>query len=180
MAGEYSRQALLTYLREAALSGRLHPAVARSRHKAAEALFAHIDEAEATDLRRLDLENLEKALTDVPRGNLRPEVVALYVSRVRDALQDYANHATPGVSSEAVAPGAETLDPADSGSSTDTAALESVRLSFDRYRADVVPIPLSAGRVVYLHGVPADLTVEEARKIARVVEALGSVPDEEL
>ena len=180
MAGEYSRQALLTYLREAALSGRLHPAVARSRHKAAEALFAHIDEAEAADLRRLDLASLETALTDVPRGNLRPEVVALYVNRVRDALQDYADHAAPGVSSEATAPGPHAPDPTDSGSLADTAALEAVRLSFDRYRADVVPIPLSAGRVVYLHGVPADLSAEEARKIARVVEALGAVTDEEL
>lgn len=179
MAGEHSKEGLLTYLREAALSGRLHPAVARSRHKAAEALFAHISEDEAADLRRLDLAALESRLTDLPRGNLRPEVVTLYVGRVSEALEEYFS-ATPSTTSPGqTAPGSQTDD---TGAELveDRAALEAVALSFNRYRADIVPIPLADDRVVYLHGVPADLTVEEARKIARVVEALGSTVDDDL
>jgi hypothetical protein len=175
MAGEYSKQALLTYLREAALSGRLHPAVARSRHKAAEALLTYISEEEAADLRRLDLPALETQLVDLPRGNLRPEVVALYTQRLSEALEEYFSAATTlgAAATDAITgPGGD--GSAVISNSEDRSALEAVRLSFNRYRADIVPIPLGPDRVVYLHDVPPDLTVEEARKIARVVEALGS------
>ncbi len=174
MAGEYSKQALLTYLREAALSGRLHPAVARSRHKAAEALLAYISEEEAADLRRLDLQALETQLIDLPRGNLRPEVVALYTQRLGEGLEEYFSAATTlgaAATYATTSPGGEAGAPP---SAEDRSALEAVRLSFNRYRADIVPIPLGPDRVVYLHDVPSDLTVDEARKIARVVEALGS------
>ncbi len=76
-----------------------------------------------------------------------------------------ATHATTGQSGDG---------PGVTPNSEDRSALEAVRLSFNRYRADIVPIPLGPDRVVYLHDVPSDLTVDEARKIARVVEALGS------
>ncbi|MEM9760812.1 MAG: hypothetical protein AAF933_16350, partial [Pseudomonadota bacterium] len=52
-------------------------------------------------------------------------------------------------------------------------ALEAVHLGMDRMRADVFPIPLDEDRVVFLHGIPHDLTPAEAGKIIRVVEALA-------
>ena len=63
------------------------------------------------------------------------------------------------------------------GALREDSALESVHLGFDRQRAKVMPIPLEKGRVVYLHDLPADLTLAEARKIARVLEALASDTD---
>lgn len=177
MAGTYSKQALLTYLRDAALSGRLHPAVARSRHKAAEALFEYVSDDEGADLRRLDLKALSARLVELPRGDLRPEIVELYIERIGDAVDEYVA-ATGGIEAEPL----ESATPAVTGDRVsavleDRAALEAVHLSFNRYREDVVPVPLGKDRVVYLHGVPSDLSAAEARKIARVVEALGVSED---
>jgi len=167
MAGDFSTVGLIAYLREAALGGHMHPALARSRHKAAEALFAHLTPDEAADLRTLDLAGLRGRLEDLPRGNLRPEVVELYAERLAGALEDYfasLGSASGGAPGE----GMGSASPPDA-----RRALENVRLSFNHHRDDVVPIALAADRVVYLHGVPADLTPREARKIARVVQALA-------
>lgn len=171
MAADYSTDGLLDFLRESALAGRMHPALARSRHKAAEALFAHLSQEEAADLRALDLDSLRGRLADLPRGNLRPEVVELYTERLSGALDDYFAATRDGVPSRP-AGGAGGADGEDPGAA-DRRALEGVRLSFNRHRDDVIPVPLAPDRVIYLHGVPADLTPSEARKVARVLEALA-------
>jgi hypothetical protein len=178
MAQDYSSEGLLSFLREETLAGRLHPATARSRRKAVEALRGFLDDAEQADLRKLDLSALTQRIGDGPRGELRTEVIELYLQRLASALEDYLGSRSP----PAAAPAGPAISPASvtpsrentSDDSAEVRMLEAVRLSFDRYRADVLPIPLARGRIVYLHGMPADLTPAEARKIARIVEAFAS------
>ena len=53
------------------------------------------------------------------------------------------------------------------------------RMSVPEYeaRSGIVPIPIRADLIVRVHGLPADLTVAEAQKIANVVQALASEGD---
>lgn len=175
MAGDYSGERLLVFLKEAAVAGRMHPATARSRSKAAQALMPYLSTEEAADLRSLDMEVLRNRLAEVQSGELRSEVAELYLERLLKALEDFVRFAAaPDAAPVARGPGAAIARRLDSAPGPgEQRALEAVRLSFNRHRSDVIPIPLNRDRVVYLHGLPADLSLAEAAKIARVVEALA-------
>ncbi|MEM1187253.1 MAG: hypothetical protein AAGI72_01935 [Pseudomonadota bacterium] len=178
MGRDYSSESLLSFLREAALAGRMHPATARSRRKAAEALLEHLNAEEAADLRCLDYAVLRERIANNPRSSLRPEVAELYAERLAAALEAFAEFApeiSAAVPAESPASEESPRD-ADALARDDRSAqraLEAVHLGMDRMRADVFPIPLDEDRVVFLHGIPHDLTPAEAGKIIRVVEALA-------
>jgi hypothetical protein len=200
VTGRYAGEDLLAWLREAALARHIHPATARSRRKAAEALFPYCRPDEIADLRRLNLQDLRARVADLPQGSLRPEVADLYLERLRSALRDYLAEASARQGESAKGPAVLTAGDGDATAergtasgrgdgggdsygaaqaSADVSALEAARLRLDQHRADIIPVPLGDDRVVFLQGIPADLTAAEARKIARVVEALGAPADDD-
>lgn len=181
MAGSYSLDSLLRFLKDVVVAGHMPAATARSRSQAARALKVYFTDGENSDLRILDLDALRSRLAEDQGGALRPEVADLYVERFESALADFL-------------PFAEAPDVFEGGKShenppeqptvleerpEDRRALESARLRFDRNRSDIVPIPLPRGSTVYVHGLPPDLSPAEARKIARVVAALADSGDAE-
>ena len=179
MSGDYSSDGLLSFLRDATVAGLMHPATARSRRKAAQALFAYLNEGERADLRNLNLEQLAARIHDAPQDDLRGELVGLYSQRLSGALEDYFTFAESQGSATVAAPSSSAPQSSSDAQPAEARALESVRLSFNSYRADVIPVPLGTGRVVYIHGMPADLSAAEAEKIARVVQAFASEDDAE-
>ena len=182
MSTDYSSDGLFTFLREATLAGRMTPAAARSRRAAAAALFARLTESESGDLRQLDIEELKSRFRDTQIDGLRREVVDLYATRLEGALDDYFRFVESPSDFFSSATPHQSVQRRDkqAASPFEERALETVRLSAVRQRPDVIPIPLDTGRIAYLHGIPADLTPGEARKIVRVVEAFINDPDEEL
>lgn len=178
MDHDYSSDGLLTFLREVTLAGRMAPALARSRRAAAQALFAKLNEDEAADLRGLDVDTLKSRFLDMEADGdgLRIEVLELYVERLNGALDDYFRfrEAPDSFTANAARSHSTSLRGKGLPRSSEERALEAVRLSAPRQRPDVIPVPLQQGRVVYLHGIPADLTAAEASKICRVVTALAS------
>jgi hypothetical protein len=175
MSTNYSSDRYFTFLREATLAGRMAPAAAKSRRAAAETLFRKLTESEAEDLRSLDIDALKSRFLDARGDGLRSEIVELYAGRLREALDDYFRFVESPTDFSSVATRAQGARRRDelAPRTPEERALESVRLSAPRQRPDVIPVPLDQDRVVYLHGVPADLSPAEARKIARVVEALA-------
>ncbi len=175
MATEYTRDGLLAFLKEAAMAGHLNPATARARRNAAQELFTQLTEDEAEDLRRLDIDALAARCHKLQGGTARPEALNLYVGRLRSALEDYFSFLASPDSFVPVAPEQPTgrrLSAANTVRSEDERALENIRLGETRYRPDVLPVPIRGDRVVYLHGLPIDLSAAEAAKIIRVIEAL--------
>jgi hypothetical protein len=181
MAGSYSSDSLLSFLKDVVVAGQMPAATARSRSQAARALMAYLTDGENSDLRVLDIDALRSRLAEDQGGALRPEVADLYVERLESALADFL-------------PFAEAPDAFDGGKGSenlpgrpidleerpeDKRALEAARLRFDRNRSDIVPIPLPRGSTVYVHGLPPDLSPAEAQKIARVVAALADNGDAE-
>lgn len=171
MNQDYSRASLLAFLREESVGGRLHPATARSWRKATEALSAYLEEPEQNDLRTLSLSALVQRIHDAQDRELRDELVELYAQRLQAALQVFLGGAAGPSQSSASSATAKNVPPVGTDSVAEASALEAVSLAFDHQRADVVPIPLERGRVVYLHGLPRDLSARDAQRISRVVEA---------
>lgn len=181
MSTEYSSKSLLTFLRKTTLAGHIPPAVAKSRRAAADTLFEKLTESESADLRQLNIDALSSRFLDIQGGGLRSEVVELYADRLRAALDDFFRYVESPhefVSLPAHQDGARRREE-HSPRSREERAMEAVRLSAPSQRPDVVPVPLEVGRVVYLHGIPADLTPQEAGKISRVVAALANEPGDE-
>jgi len=180
-SGDYSRDALLAFLREAAVAGRINPATARSRHNAADKLFAQLTDSEAADLRKVDVDALKARVHDQQGDELRPEVLELYAQRLRSALGDYFRFLDnpDGFVPSAAAGRATSRRAGAAPRSREEQALEQLRLGATQYRPDIIPVPLGPDRVVYLHGVPPDLSAAEARKVARVIEALAEEPRED-
>lgn len=175
MRRDYTRDGLLTFLREAAIAGHMNPATARSRRNAAEALFTELTADEAADLRKVDVDELAARCHKLQGGTVRPEVLNVYATRLRSALTDYFNFLEDPEHFAPVGPERRPLRRrvANAVRSDEERALEKIRLSSTEYRPDIIPIPLGEDRVVYVHDLPVDLTAAEARKIARVIEALA-------
>lgn len=178
MVSDYSRDGLLAFLREAAMAGHMNPATARSRLNAAQQLFTHLSASEAKDLRRIDVDELAARCHKLQGGTVRPEVVSVYARRLQHALTDYFGFLEDPDRFVSVGAERRTLRRRGEGAqrSDEERALEEIRLGSPNHRPDVMPIPLREGRVVYVHDLPADLTPAEARKIARVIEALAEEP----
>ena len=175
MSVDCSSSAFLAFLREAAVTGQMRPATARSRRKAAEVLFERLSATEAADLRLLDIDELVQRFNDDQSPHTRDEVIQLYAERLRSALDEYLGFSSvPGGADLKTAASHARRQSRDRGNAEEDRALESVRLAFDRQKSDVLPIPLGGGRVVYVHGLPADLSAAEAARIARILHAYAA------
>lgn len=173
---DYTPGRLLDFLREAPGQGLLNPAVARSRASAIEHLFGELSETERSDLRCIDVERLAARLHKIQGSTIRPEVLALYKTRVQEALQDYfAWLAKPNAFASN---SGHTLRRdmraflAQPASAEEAKALEEIALASSERRRDMLSVPLREGVTVYVTQLPLDLTADEAQRIAGVIKAL--------
>ena len=168
---DYSKNGLLTYLRESARSGVLNPAVARSRKIAAVHLLDHIESEERLNLRLLDVDNLCSKIHKLEDSSIRVEALDLYNSRLKSALEDYFNYLDDPenfVSSSTKQPSAKIRKKKDC---QEQKALEDITLSQTEQIQDIVPIKIRQDLTVFIKDLPMDLKTSEAEKITRVVMA---------
>lgn len=179
---DYTPGRLLDFLREAPRQGLLNPAVARSRASAIEHLFAELSEQERADLRCIDVERLASRLHKIQGSTIRPEVLALYKTRVQEALHDY--FAWLEKPNDFASNSGHTLrremraffsKPA---SAEEAKALEEIALASSERRRDMLSVPLREGVTVYVTQLPLDITADEARRIANVILALVPQPED--
>lgn len=177
MSGDYSKDALLAFIRQCVDTGMLNPAAARSRQNAARQLLGFLDDTESQDLRKLDVSELADRVHKLEGSSIRPESLSIYRERLDATLSDFLRwKAEP----DGFAPGKDEQRslrkrPAVGQfheQSGEDKALEELRLNPPR--KEIFPIPLREGLVVYLQNVPADLTQAEAEKIGAVALALAT------
>ena len=176
-ADDYTPERLLGFLRSAGLQGLVNPAVAKSRVTAIEHLFVELEAAERADIRRIDVDRLCQRLHKIQDSSIRPEVVALYNKRVQAALADYFAWLEDPNSFSSIGGDGMRKDkryaPSDKEVAREQKALEEITLSVSEWAADIIAIPLREDRTIYVQNLPLDLSVREARKIARVIQALA-------
>ena len=180
-ADDYTPDRLMAFLRDAAMQGRINPAVAKSRQNAIEALFVELDERERADIRRIDVDRLCQRLHKLQDSSIRPEVVAVYNKRVQAALADYFAWLDNPQGFSSIGGDGFRKEKRHVASDKEVAreqkALEEITLAASEWPADLVAVPLREDRIVYVQNLPLDLTAREARKIARVIEALAQDAD---
>lgn len=179
-ADDYTPERLLNFLRESAMQGLINPAVAKSRVNAAEQLFVELTDQERADIRLIDVDRLCQRLHKIHGSSIRPEVVLVYNKRLQAALVDYFAWLDDPRSFSSI--GGDGMrkekrhSPSEAEISREQKALEEITLSVSEWAADIIPIPLREDRMVYVQNLPLDLTLPEAQKIARVIEALAQTP----
>lgn len=180
-ADDYTPDRLMAFLRDAAMQGRINPAVAKSRQSAIEQLFVELDERERADIRRIDVDRLCQRLHKLQDSSIRPEVVMVYNKRVQAALADYFAWLDNPQGFSSIGGDGFRKEKRHAASDKEVAreqkALEEITLAASEWPADLVAVPLREDRIVYVQNLPLDLTAREARKIARVIQALAQDAD---
>jgi len=182
MSDEMYRAArLVEFLRQAPEQGLLNSAVAKSRIAAVEQVFAELNAEERRDIRLIDVDRVCARLHKIEGSTIRPEVVELYGSRVQAALGDYLAWVQnpkgfTSIGGEAVR-GKKRGALSDRERSAEAGALEEIQLSTSGRRDDLVSVPLRENLTIYISNLPLDLSRQEARRIAGVIEALARPED---
>lgn len=178
MADEsFAATSLLEFLRQAPEQGLLNSAVAKSRYAAADQLFTELDVNERADIRLIDLDDLVSRLHKIEGSTIRPDVVELYKTRVQAALTDYLKWLGDARNYVSIGGEASRREKRDAiygqEHSEESKALEGIVLATSERKLDLVSVPLREAVTVYVANLPLDLTAQEARKIAKVIEAMA-------
>ena len=167
----YSKNGLLDFLKEAAVTGIMNPGVARSRKTAAEKLLDHVNAEERINLRILDVDELCSRIHKMEDSSIREEALNLYNSRLKSALTDYFQWLEHPESFTSSGSNKAPVQQVQKRDMEEQRALESIALHHAGTQDDIIPIPLREDLIVYLQGLPLNLTAKEAKKIVDVVKA---------
>lgn len=174
----YTLDRLHEFLRQAPVAGLLNPAVAKSRGQALEQVQDELTVVERNDLRLIDVDELCGRLHKIGDSSVRPEVLDLYNKRLKATLVDYLAWVQDPKTYSSV--GGDRVKRSARGDGTtqehlqEVRALENTTLATSEWAPGIVSIPLREGSSVFVQNLPLDLTQQEARKIARVIEALAA------
>lgn len=168
---DYTKNGLITYLRESAISGVLNPALARSRKMAAEQLLLHILPEERLNLRLLDVDLLCSRIHKLEDSSIRYEALNLYNSRLKSALADYFSWLEDPENFVSLASTNNNSKNLNKKQTIEQKALEDITLSNTYVQEGIIPIPIRKDLTIYIKDLPLDLSSQEANKIASVIKA---------
>lgn len=181
MANDHSRLALLKFLDYLAEKGLMNRHTVVARKAASNKMLSILDEAEAADLRKIDLDQVATRFGNLKSSNYKPKSLQVYKSRVRKALNDFflfqenpANFKITGsanttkvaeksVKNSTSAAGSSDPKPSSLGSGGGSSSVETLN----------IPIALRPTCIIQLNGIPIDMTASEAKKIANIVLAMA-------
>lgn len=192
MVKDYSLDALNKFLDYALAKGLLKPETAKSRRTAVNKILETITDEQRADVRKVDLELEAEHFANRQGAGYIPSSLLTYKSRAKTALADFENwvdnpmafrpsgggsvraggkNGTATTKKAKPQPKAEVAERA--GREAPSAPAYSPP-AVAREAGLTFPVPIRAGLIVQLCGIPFDLTVGEAEKIAQVVKALAS------
>jgi len=174
-----SRDALLEFLDYLSNKGLMNRTTAAARKAAANKVLGILDKSEAADVSKLDIDKLMSRFHNLAGANYTPESLNAYKSRLKSAIEDFLRYQKdplnfrPAVQSSA----RRSERPRASADSKDPSRPnEYPKDSVEAPPAavNIIPIPIRPNLTIKIQGLPFDLTVSEANKIANVIKALAS------
>lgn len=169
----YSAQALLNFLKQAGMEGRINPAAARARRSAVEQLSSELSDQEKADVRRIDVDRLSSRFHTLEGSSIRSEALALYVQRFRAGLSEFLAWREDPAGFQSIA--TERARALPRGSIGDEQRVpERIALAATENTSHIVPIPLRESCTVYVANLPSDLKHDEAERIARIIQAFAA------
>lgn len=173
-----SRSDLMAFLDYLASKGLVNQATASARKAAVNKVLGVLDDDEATDVSKLDLDVLMRRFHNLHGERYTPESLGAYKSRVRSAIDDFVRYQNDPLNFR---PGLHQTGrrPTDKPKSERPPASRSEQrhaMSGDRppTSVNILPIPIRADLTIMVQGLPFDLTIAEATKIGNVIRALAT------
>lgn len=177
-----SKHALMEFLDYLGRKGLMNRTTATARKAAVNNVLSVLDDDEASDLARIDLDDVMRRFHNLNGMKYTTDSLATYKSRVRSAIDDFLNYVENPLAFRPNTSGSR--KPRESGrvangkSQKENSAVRILPDSPDVQTPRVVgtlslPIPIRADLTVYVQGLPHDLTQSEASKIANVVRAMA-------
>jgi len=181
MNDDRSRKALLRFLDYIAEKGLMAKNTVAARKAAANQVLAVLSEDEAGDVLAIDLKDVMQRFQNLQGQRYTPSSLNTYQSRLKAALDDFDSYLNnpmafrPSVQSrDRTARAAKPETPHNGRTSTGGAAS---RFTSPPGASSIVPIPIRSDLTVFVQGLPFDLSITEARKVANVILAMAA-PDE--
>lgn len=187
MNGKRSVEAILEFQQYQADKGLLAKATAQSRKAALGKVLGILDADEAEDVTKLDLDEVMMRFSNLEGKSYKPKSLQVYKSRVLSAISDFESYLDnplgfrPSVNqrstknkfkpSDNKTHGPSDQRPDQSREEARTPTNPSPSPSFDA--AEILPIPIRPGLVIRVQGIPFDLQMSEAKKIANVIIAMS-------
>lgn len=177
-----SRDAALKFMDYLANKGLMALATARARKAALSKVLSVLDDDEAADVTKIDIEHVMVRFSNLEGQGYTPQSLLTYKSRAKSALEDFESYLDnplgfrPSVNKRAPRTITSKQDTQaatkGSGPSYDTEPQKS-KPSQDFVNPTILPIPIRADVTVRVQGLPFDLTPQEAGKIAAVIKAMA-------
>jgi hypothetical protein len=182
MEPDYSRSGLMKFFGYLSSKGLVNPNTVAARKAAANKMLTVLDQAEAADLRNVDLDRVATQFFNLHGKDFTPDSMTTYKSRLKSGVEDFIKYTANPASFKPDAPRPRVQNKADSETKNQNGASGGVQTTPHSQTTpfsneSVFPIPIRNGLIVKLVGLPADLSRKEAQKIANVVLAFANVED---
>jgi len=167
MSNERSREKLLEFIDYLAEKGLMAKATAANRKAATSKVLGILSEAESSDVTKLDLDEVMTRFSNLKGKGYTPASMNTYLSRLRGAIDDFNSYLSNPL---AFKPGVQVREKprSEERPSTPERPAPTPPLS-----SSIVPIAIRSDVVVFVQGLPFDLSEGEAAKIANVVKAMA-------
>jgi hypothetical protein len=184
MDGTRSREALDQFLRYLGDKGLMAAATVGARRAAASKVLGILDDDEAKDVTIVDVDDLATRFSRLHGKNYTPDSLSTYKSRLKSALSDFEAYLSNPLAFRPSGQSRSTKaslrqaqkDNGESGSQksqSESIIEQSKPVAALMPNSNILPIPIRVDLVIYIQGLPYDLTESEARKIAGVVNAMA-------
>lgn len=186
MENGYSLTALMDFIDYTGRKGLLNKNTAQSRRLAVNKILSVLDEDEATDLRKVDIDQVYERFENLYGSEFKPDSLRVYYSRLNSAISDFLTwKKNPSSFKPTVQKRKHKLSTANSRSESvkrDSPSKATANGLPSATETEIdglsIPIPLRPGKLVEIRGIPEDLTSGEARKIAGVITAYAASSEE--
>jgi hypothetical protein len=186
MTNKRSREALQEFLSYLGDRGLMAKATAHARKAAASKILGVLSDDEAQDVTAIDLDDTITRFSNLHGKKYTPQSLVTYKSRLRSALDDFDAYL---VNPLAFRPSLQRREPRGKEGRASGATLPSrseAALAQDASprpshvplaSSSILPVPLRTDLTVHIQGLPFDLTMIEAKKLANVIMAMATPSD---
>ena len=182
MAQGLSKTDLIQFLDFLGDKGLMNPQTASARKASVGSLLGILNEDEAADVTKLDLNQVTQRFLNLKGSEFKPESVKVYKSRTESSIRDFVAYKKDPLSFK---PALEQRAPRSTEAKSKSPASERVETTPSSqhvpisFQTDglVFPIPLRPDVTIKIAGIPPDLSQAEARKISNVIAALAVVDE---
>jgi hypothetical protein len=178
MTNERSKQKLMEFLDYMAETGLMAEATVAARKAAASKVLGILSAEEASDVTKLDLDQVMARFHNLEGRSYTPGSLTTYLSRLKSAVDDFKMYIGNPLGFK---PSVQTRERRRSeGKKEGSTPTSSEQHPTERHAvkaplsSSILPIPIRADITIFIQGLPYDLTDAEASKIANVIRAMAT------